>query len=328
MRFLVVGLGSIGERHIRNLLRMGHEISGVDPDRARRAKAVRAFGIDAYGTLPQSIKKSYDGAFVCTPTVTHVKTALALAENGINLFIEKPLSNGLSGIDRLKAAVARHKLVTLVACNTRFFPSFMKAAGIIENGKIGKVLSVRAEAGFYLPYWRPGTDYRAAYSARKELGGGVILDIIHEIDFLCHLFGKVDRVFCYCGKVSGLDISTEDLAEILLVFRKGTVAQVHLDYLQRTYRRHCKFIGDNGVVTWDYISQKVEFFGGKARESTVFEENINTEREQMFIDQAGHFIECVKTGKKTVNDINEAHGVLKVVMACYKSASTGKTVKV
>ncbi|MBF0216713.1 MAG: Gfo/Idh/MocA family oxidoreductase [Candidatus Omnitrophica bacterium] len=328
MRFLVAGLGSIGERHIRNLLRMGHEISGVDPARRARANIVRSFGIDVYGTLPEAMKKNYDGAFICTPTVTHVKTALAFAEKGIDLFIEKPLSNDLSGIDRLKAAVARHKLVTMVACNTRFFPSFIKAASIIENGKIGKVLSARAEAGFYLPYWRPGTDYRAAYSARKELGGGVILDIIHEIDFLCRLFGKVDRVFCYCGKVSGLDISTEDLAEILLVFRKGTVAQVHLDYLQRTYRRHCKFIGDKGVVTWDYISQKVELFGVDARKSTVFEENINTEREQMFIDQATHFIECVKTRKKTVNDIGEAQGVLKVVMACHKSASIGKTVKV
>jgi predicted dehydrogenase len=208
----------------------------------------------------------------------------------------------------------------LVGCNTRFIPSFKLVKELIGRGAIGKVLSVKISCGFYLPYWHPGEDYRKSYSARRELGGGVIFDDIHEIDSLYWLFGKPKELFCFSGRVSDLKIDTEDLAEIFMRFKSGIIAQVHLDYLQRTYRRNYEFIGDKGLILWDYISENVELFSAQTDQKKVFQENINISREKMFIDEMEHFVNCIKGKEKSINGLRSAIEIFKIAHACHESA--------
>src|SRR5204862_183593 len=167
---------------------------------------------------------------------------------------------------------------------------------------IGRPLAARAHCGYYLPFWRPGTDYREGYGARQATGGGIILDSIHEFDYLIWLLGWPREVFAYAGRVSSLEIDTEDNADVLLRFDYGAVANVHLDYLQRTYRRACDFIGEEGVIAWDYIAQSVTVYGKEDRRVEVFQESINTERNQMFVDEMRHFVRCIETGEPPVLD--------------------------
>jgi len=217
--------------------------------------------------------------------------------------------------------------VVLVGCNLHFLPSLQLVKRLIDEGRIGTPLSARAHCGYYLPYWRPHTDYRAGYGARQATGGGIILDSIHELDYLRWLLGEPREVFCYAGKVSSLEIDTEDNADLLLKFDYGAVANVHLDYLQRTYRRSCELIGEDGLIAWDYIAQTVRLYGKEDRRHDVFEESINTDRNHMFVEELRHFVECVERGKAPMCDVAGGRRVLEIAMAAKASAASGRPVR-
>lgn len=299
---------------------MGHEVFGCEINPQLAEQIQKKHGINVFKSLEEALTQRYDGALICSPTSLHVPIAIKLAQKGINLFIEKPLSNNLDDIDKLENIVNKQNLVVLVGCNTRFFPSFKLAKELIEKNKIGKVLSVKIECGFYLPYWHPYEDYRKGYSANRKLGGGVIFDDIHEIDSLLWLFGDVKELFCLADRVSSLEIDTEDIAEILLRFKSKVIAQVHLDYLQRTYRRYYEFIGENGIIIWDYIKQSVQLYSKKVNQWQTYQESINVNRESMFIDEIKHFIDCLKGKATSINDLACAKKILKVALACHASA--------
>jgi predicted dehydrogenase len=320
MHFLVVGCGSIGQRHIRNIKALGYRVSAYEIDRIKRDCVREKYGIQVFSSLDEALREKYSAALICTPTRMHVSIAIKIAKQRIHLFIEKPLSDSHASLEALSEIVKKNKLVALVACNTRFFPSFKLAKKLLEEKRIGKILSVRVQCGFYLPYWHPYEDYRTSYSANRKLGGGVILDDIHEIDSLYWFFGKVKEVFCLADKISNLEINTEDIAEITLRFKSGVVAQVHLDYLQRTYRRSYEFIGEKGIIVWDYRKQTVELFTKEANRKVVYEENINTDREKMFVDEIRHFVNCINGKEKSINGLDSAREILKIALICQKSA--------
>lgn len=327
MHFLVIGCGSIGQRYIKILKSLGHRVSGYEKEPRRAKQVEKICNIEIFDNKSQALTRQYDGAFVCTPTNLHISISIELAKRNINLFIEKPISNSLKRIDELSEIVDKKHLVVLVGCNTRFLPNFQLAKKLINQDRIGRVLSVKVECGFYLPYWHPYEDYRKGYSANRHMGGGVILDDIHELDSLYWFFGQVKEVFCFADKISSLDIDTEDIAEIFLKFKSGIIAQIHLDYIQRTYRRYYEFIGEKGIIIWDYIRQSVQLYSKKTNQGQFFQESINTNREIMFINEVKHFINCIAGKDKSINDISFAKNVLRVALACYKSKQKNEVVK-
>lgn len=327
MNFLVVGCGSIGQRHIRNLKNLGHHVYGCEPDLKKARQISDRYKINVFTRIEAAFRSEYNGVFICTPTSTHIQLALKAARKGLNLFIEKPLSNNLKGIDELRKIANRKKITVLVGCNIRFLPSIRRIKKTIKDKRIGKVLSVRGSCGFYLPYWHPKEDYRKGYSANKKLGGGVILDDIHELDLLYWLFGDIREVFCYKDRTSKLGIDTEDCAEIFLKFKSGVIAQIHLDYLQRTYRKNYEFIGEKGIITWDYIKQIIEVFGKKPNQKSIFQESINTNHEVMFIEELKHFFRCIEGREKSINNIDAAKRTLQIALCCHRSAKERKTVR-
>jgi predicted dehydrogenase len=329
MEFLVIGCGSIGERHIKNLKSLSMtDIIACDIREERLRLMERKYSVETYNDVEKALDQPVSAVLVCTPTSTHIPIALSAANRGQHLFIEKPLSHSLDDLDKLIRTVRDKELVTLVGCNTRFFASMKFVKGLVDNNSIGKVLSTRASCGFYLPYWHPAEDYRKGYTANKLLGGGIILDDIHEIDYLRWLLGEIEEVFCLTDKISDLEMDTEDFATIILKFESGAIAEVHLDCIQQTYRRSCELIGEKGIIIWDYIRESVKVFNENEKRWKVFSNSLKTGKNDMFIAEMKHFIDCVEGKDISVNDVTEAKHVLEIALAAKESARTRRIVNV
>ena len=327
MKIAVIGCGSIGKRHIRNLLSLkGNDVIAYDKDPWKLAEVKADFDIKVLASLPEVLSLRPNAALVCTPNSLHVPIAYELAKLGAHLFIEKPLSHNLDGVDQLLAEVNEQKLITMVGCNFKFHPSFLKMKQILESGVIGRVLSARCQFGQYLPDWHPWEDYRTGYSARSDLGGGILLDS-HEFDYMQWFLGDVSELFCFAGKVSNLEIDTEDTAEVLLKFQSGTIAEIHLDYTQRTYQRNYEFFGESGTLKWDFNDRNVRLYLASENKWEVFEEPRNYDLNGMYKEQIKHFLDSIENQTKTITDIFAGWKRLKLIMAAKESAKDGQMKK-
>ncbi len=250
MRILIVGCGSIGERHTRVL--QGLEVEEIilcDSNTDNLAYVAKKYDIEeTYTDYNEALKKDINSVVICTPNNLHVPIGLKACEKNCHIFIEKPLSHNLNNVDRLIELAEEKKLVLMVGYCLRFHPALSFIKKIINEGKIGKILSFRLDSGGYLPDWRPGTNYLRNYAVSPSLGGGVILDLSHEIDSIQWLGGRVTEVFCYSDTLSNLEIKTEDIAEILLRFENRAIGEIHIDYLQRTLRRIYQIIGEKVTI--------------------------------------------------------------------------------
>jgi predicted dehydrogenase len=328
LRFLVMGCGSIGKRHIKNLLALGaKDLLVYDTRQDRLAEARSELNVKTVDNLDHAWEKKPEVVLITTPTSSHVSLALQAAHHNSHLFIEKPLSDRLEGTNELIEAVRRQNLISLIGCNMRFHPGILGVRRLLSDGAIGRVVAARAEVGYYLPEWHPWEDYRSSYSAKKELGGGVILDAIHEIDYMRWLLGEVTAVACFAGKLSSLEIDTEDVAAMLLRFASGTIGEIHLDYVQRTYSRTCEIIGDEGTIRWDYGAGEVRLYRASTREWQVFADPTGLEPNRMYVDEMRHFLHCLDRDEHPILDVFEALKVLKIALAAKSSAESGKLVR-
>jgi len=326
-RFLVIGCGSIGKRHLGNLLALKADVMAFDIQEAPRREVKRKFDIEVVDRLEEAWERNPQVALIAVPTSLHVALALQAAKHGCHLFIEKPLSDKLEGVDQLLNSVRKRALTTLVGCNMRFHPGLVKVKRILEEGGVGRVVAARVEVGQYLPDWHPREDYRMGYSARLELGGGVILDAIHEIDYIRWMLGEVESVACFAGKLSHIDIETEDTAAILLRFLDGAIGEVHMDYVQRAHSRTCHIIGDEGTILWDYNTGEVRWYSVAKQEWQTFPNPPGWETNQMYIDEMKHFIKCIAGDEKPLLDVFDATRVLEIALAAKESARKGSVIK-
>ena len=327
MLFLVIGCGSIGKRHIRNLKSLNTgQIIAHDVSSERCNEVRHEYGIDTFNAIDDAIAQTPDTVFICTPTSLHIAPALLAAQNGCHIFIEKPLSHTLDGVDELIDIISQNGLVSFIGCNFRFHPGIAEIKGLLDNGSVGKVLCARLQGGQYLPDWHPWEDYRRGYSANLALGGGVILDSIHQIDNIVWFLGEADQVFCFCDKLSSLDIDTEDIAEILLRFKSGAIAEVHMDYVQRSRSRSCQIIGEEGTILWDLNEQQVRLYTVKTGKWQIFREKNGYDINEMYIEEMKHFLHCIEGKTKPLQDINHAKRVLQIALAAKESSVTGELV--
>lgn len=326
--FLIIGAGSIGRRHLKILKEQGIAIAAQDSDPVVLERIRSEEAIPVFQSIEEGLASKPDAVFICAPTRDHVPIALTAAKRGIHLFIEKPISHSLECLEELQTIVQEKKIISLVGCNLRFLKSLQRVKKLLDENVIGKVLSVRAQCGYYLPYWRPDRDYRQIYSAKKEHGGGVLLDNIHEFDFLLWMFGIPIDIFCRAKKVSSLEIDTEDVAEVSLTFPNDLIAQVHLDYLQKTYRRNCEFIGSEGLIEWNYIAKEIKLYSNQRNQWTIISEDINYELNEMYREQLQHFIQCLKGVEKPCNDIAKATMPLKIILKALESQKLERVLKI
>ena len=322
---LVVGGGSIGTRHLRNLVALGvSDLVLVDPEPHRRKNLAQEMGLEAFATLDQAWTREPDFVVIASPSHLHGEQALDAARRGCPLFIEKPLSHTREGLGELVEEIERRGLISLVGCNMRFHPGPARIKQLLEDQAIGKLLSARVYTGSYLPEWRPWQDYRKSYSANADAGGGCILDCIHEIDLTRWYIGEVTAVFCAANHLSLLEIDAEDVAAMVFRHANGVVSEVHLDYVQRTYERGCRIIGEHGSIFWDYSNGTVRWFNAKQGSWETFAQPKEWRLNQMYVDELRHFLDCVRTGQQTCLPISDAVRLMRVVFAAKASVASGR----
>lgn len=303
------------------------DIFAFDVDDVHLDEARRQFDVKVMANLEDALDLKPDVALITTPNSSHVPLALQSACQGCHLFVEKPLSDRLEGVDQLLNLVNKKNLVTLVGCNMRFHPGLLMVKKLVEDGTIGSVVAVRAEGGQYLPDWHPWEDYRRGYSARIDLGGGIILDGIHELDYARWMFGEIETVACFAGKMTHLEIETEDTAAILLRFANGTIGEIHLDYVQRVYSRTCHIIGDQGTIRWDYTTGEIHWYTAENRQWHMFTNPFGWKPNQMYLEEMRHFLKCLAGEEKPFFDVFEAKKVLEVALAAKASAASGQIIR-
>lgn len=327
MKVLVIGYGSIGKRHIGNLS-LFPDIEIIVCTNRKTDNFLKEKKCQLYSSLDKCIEQKPDVAFITNVTSQHIKTAIKLASAHIDLFIEKPLSNSMSNVNKLLKMVEKNHLVTLMGCHLRFHPCLKKIKELVSNNEIGTIVSIHAENGSYLPEWHPGEDYELSYAGRKDMGGGTVLTNIHEIDYLYWFFGNVKEVYSITGKFSDLKINVEDISSILLYFNRRVIGEIHLDYFQRPNTRTCKIVGTKGTIFWDYKINTVEMYDVNKKSWIKKLRLKNYDNNSMHVQEIKHFFECVKNRKKTINDISEGKKVLQIALAIKKSSQLKKVVLV
>jgi len=308
MRVLFTGLGSIGRRHARLLRDLEPDVDIVAYRTGDRPSDVD--GIAEFHDFDAALDTDPDVAFVTNPTFRHVPTALRCARAGCHLFVEKPLSHTLEGVDELIETVEHRDLVTCMGCNLRFHPSIRATRDEIENDAVGTCYSYRVHAGSYLPDWRSDRDHRKTYSAHPEEGGGVVLDLIHELDYARWLFGPVDSVDGTVHSTSHLEIQTEDVAEILFKHTSGVIGSIHLDYYRPENRRDVEITGREGILTADLIDDNVRLERG----DESWTESFDVDRDKTYRDQLSYFLGHVRSGRACENDIQTGKRVLELAL--------------
>lgn len=327
-KILVVGCGSIGRRHAANFRAAGvAHVAGADTRQDRLDQMAQEVGTEAgYLDYREALAEDrFDAVLVCVPTHLHTEVCAAAAEAGSHLFIEKPLAMTHDGLDALDDLCRAKGVVGFVAYCYRFIPSVEKVKALVDEGRIGKVLSARMETSFYLPDWHPWEDYRQFYMARKDHGGGALYDESHAIDMLRWLLGEVDAVQAFVGKVGDLEIDSDDLASLILRFRSGTLAHLHLDLLGRTPRIQLELIGAEGTLLWDRIDHKIELYGAAEKQWETFPYTVDDVL-VMYPREVEHFMACVRGEAEPLITIADGRRTLDVVLAAFESSETGRTV--
>lgn len=322
---LVVGAGSIGRRHLGNLKKLGlARLAACDPHPERLEYVASEFQAECFPTIEAGLEKFRpEAVFICSPPVHHVAQSMQALRAGAHVFIEKPLSDRLDGVEELKEETIKRGVAVQVGYNLRFFPAIQKLKELVDAAVVGKILWAHVEAGSYLPDWRPWQDYRKSYTARRELGGGILLDGSHEIDYVTWLFGAPEEIACMAGKVSQLEVNVEDCATVLLRFPGGTRVNVHLDFIQRTYSRYCTLVGTEGKLQWDLTSNSVQIVRpGVEVETTKFDWQVN----DAYVAEIAHFLECARTGATPKFTLESAILTLRVVLAAREAAEQRKWV--
>jgi len=327
LKILVVGYGSIGKRHIKNLKNYKN-IEIIILTKRMPDKFLKKEKHKIVNSIDDAIKEKPDAAFITNDTNQHVDAALKLAKNGIHLFIEKPLSDSLKKINQLEKIIKEKKIISQVGCNLRFHPCIKKIKELIIKNKIGKPFSIHVENGSYLPDWHPYENYKKSYTSNQKQGGGVILTNIHEIDYLYWFFGKVKEVTAISGRISKLNIKAEDFSSIILKFNKNIMAQIHLDYFQRPAFRGCKIIGEKGTIVWNFEKNNVMVYDIKKEKWIIHLKLKNYDNNIMYINEIEHFLDCIKQKKNTINNIQEGIKVLKIALDIKKSALVKRTIQI
>jgi len=340
MKFLIAGLGSIGRRHFRNLIALGEKDIILLRTRKATLPDDELAGYPVETDIHEALQKHKpDAVVVANPTALHLDVAIPAAEAGCHILLEKPISDSLERVDTLQQAAQKSGSKILVGFQFRYHPTLNKARELIQSNALGKVLTVHAHWGEYLPQWHPWEDYRQSYAARADLGGGVIRTLTHPLDYLRYLIGEVDSLWSFNGSISPLDLEVEDVAEIGLKFSNGAIGGVHLNYVQRPPRHTLEIVGTDGTLRWDNadgVLQLQKFPAPFASYSDLppapviqtFAPPEGFERNQLFVSQTRHFIETARGESEPICRLEDGIMALRLALAAKESASIGNVLHI
>ena len=311
-RAVVVGLGNIALRHRRNLKSLFPEIFIIAvPASGKVIHQNVEFSDQIISSLDEVITEGVDIAIVASPAPFHVSHAKLLLLSGIPTLIEKPVtSNSQDAYELIKIQEETHTPVAVGYC-LRYMPSSIKVKELLGQKIIGSIYNAFVDIGQYLPDWRPSKDYRHSVTANKSLGGGVLLELSHEIDYIQWLIGSMKVHYAQLRSSSELNLEVEELADIVLVSQTGTVCNVHLDLLQKKASRTCSFIGEKGRLDWDLRSNTITLHAGEG--SVVLFAETDWDSNQMYLSLLTDFLDLVAGRKNSSIDLEQATKTVELI---------------
>jgi len=323
-RIGIVGLGSIGCQHLRIARELWPEINII------AVRSGRGGGINeeklvntTFYSIEEAIGHGIEAAIIATPAVYHVQQAIELIERGIHVLIEKPLSHALDNVNGLLKIEKESKIVAIVGYCLHYNVGALKFFEMINSKKIGQILTVQVDCGSYLPEWRKGQNYRESVSAKTKLGGGVLLELSHELDYIRWFFGDMKSVYANIQNSDTLDIDVEDSVDMIFESKKGFPVSVHLDFNSRNTRRKCIARCANGDLIWDAGNNKVIWRPGYESEQVKIYQN---DRNYIYREQLKHFIDCIENNKSPSVSLNDGANVLRLIDLAKKSNRIGKRI--
>ena len=320
MKFLIAGFGSIGRRHLRNLLALGEE--DIVLFRSHRSTLeddeIARFPVET--DLQKALAHKPDGVIISNPTALHLDVAIPAAQAGCHILMEKPISHTLDEIPALEKALQQGGAKMLVGFQFRFHPGLRQAKQLLDEGAIGDLVSVRSHWGEYLPDWHPWEDYRQSYAGRKDLGGGVVRTLCHPLDYLRWLVGEVESLWAFSGNLGRLDINVEDVSEIGLQFDRGVLGSVHLDFCQRPPRHTLEMIGNQGTITWDNASGGVRLYRAEKVAWEDFPAPEGFDRNDLFLAETRNFINMIAGTEEPVCSFEDGKRAMEIVLAVCQSS--------
>lgn len=335
VKILIAGLGSIGRRHLRNLLALGEHELLLYRTRQSTLPDDELAGFPVESDLESALAWRPQAAIIANPTALHLSIAIPAARAGCHLLLEKPVSHSMQGIDELQAALKAGGGQVLVGYQFRFHPGLQKVASLMSSGAIGRPLSFHAHWGEYLPGWHPWEDYRQGYSARQDLGGGVLLTLSHPLDYLRWLFGEVSALWAFAGQLGDLQLAVEDTAEVGLRFQTGAFGSVHLDYNQTPPTHHLEVAGTQSTLRWNNTDGAVSFYRSSSREDgppdlrswETFPPPQAFERNTMFLEEIRHFLAVARGETQPVCSLEDGLQAMRLALAAAQAAQEGRMVR-
>jgi predicted dehydrogenase len=327
MKFLIAGFGSIGRRHMRNLLNMGERDIIFYRTQHSTLPEDELSGFIVETNLEKALAHKPDAVIIANPTAMHLEIAIPALQAGCHILIEKPISHNMSRVDKLRSVAKTSKGKVLVGFQFRFHPTLQKIASLIRDGAIDEPLTAIAHWGEYLPNWHPWEDYRQSYSARSSLGGGVVLTLCHPLDYLRWLVGEIEAVFAITGRSSVLNLDVEDVAQIGLQFKGGKTGMLHLDYFQQPGTHRLEIIGSGGTLQWDNSDGILRLFKGTTGAWKPFYPPEGFERNRLFLDEMLHFRAVARGDAEPTCTLDDGIRTLEAAMAVHASANKKHLVK-
>lgn len=314
-RGLVVGLGSIGRRHLANFRRLCPDAEiAVLRHRGDDGQAQRLGADHVLTRIEQAIGYAPDWSVIATPAAMHCETAIVLARCGSHLLVEKPIATSLSEARALVETCQQLDRVLMVGYNLRFEPALGAMHEAVTDGRIGEVLGIEASVGQYLPDWRPGQDYRQSVSARRELGGGALLELSHELDYVTWLAGgPMEVAWAQLRRQGDLEIEVEDWVDLQLRSDNGVAASIHMDFLSRVPHRRCRVTGTEASLTWDGIERTTDLMTPNGCQT--IERTPREDRNGSYMAMSKHFLQCIETESPPLIDGECGMQVLNLVEA-------------
>ena len=329
MHFLIVGVGSIGERHLRNFLRIdGVRCSIAEINPSTRAKMAAEYKVEAvYSDYRDADLASFDGVVICVPANLHVRIATEVVAAGTHVLTEKPLAMSLEGIDELKRLRDEKGVVVSVAFTYRTDPLIREIKEIVGSGRLGETRVIHSYAGQYWPRMRK--DYPPQYAQKRETGGGAIPDhLVHMINWLEWVFGPPVEVSARQWRLALRDVATEDTCFLTMCFPGGQVAQLGLCLFQRDTNNRIQLIADGGTLRLLHGMETLEVFDDATGQWTQGGA-VRGDRDDLFWEQAQYFIECIQGRAEPLCTVEEGEQTLRTILAALESSDTdGRFVKV
>jgi predicted dehydrogenase len=315
VKFLIAGLGSIGRRHLRNLLSLGEQDIVLFRTGKSTLPPEEIESFPSEHTLEAALDHQPDAVIVSNPTSLHHEVAVSAARLGCHLLIEKPIAHTLHAAGQILEAVQLGGSRVLVGYQFRFHPGLQAVKDWLDAGEIGQPYYVRAHWGEYLPDWHPWESFKQSYAARRELGGGVVLTLSHPLDYLRWLFGQVALRWSSTASSSDWKLGVEDVADAMLTCGDQVLGQLHLDYLQRPPAHSVDILGREGSIRWDGLSGVPRRFNPDRGTWQAPSLPQDFERNSLFLDEMQHFIEIVRDGVVPRCTLEDGLEALKLALA-------------